>query len=76
MQVSARGTEDKQELHFAFSWLSDSLFDFFLGGEFSSNMAVRFRSHSLDNKELQALYGEGREHYLSRDEDGTSEVRI
>ncbi|KAI3363432.1 hypothetical protein L3Q82_012047, partial [Scortum barcoo] len=36
-------------------------------------IAAMYRSHSLENKELIALYGGVREHYFVRDEDCTSE---
>lgn len=39
-------------------------------------MAAMYRSSSLDNKELMAVYGGERDHYYVRDEDCTSEVRL
>ncbi|XP_051276659.1 protein FAM161A-like [Dicentrarchus labrax] len=36
-------------------------------------MALMYRSTSLENKELMALYGGERDHYFDRDEDFTSE---
>lgn len=37
---------------------------------------MMYRSRSLENKELMALYGGEEEHYFVGDEDCASEVRI
>lgn len=71
MQTEA--TEDAQKLCSA---VLQTFVKFLFFWRIRRKMTAMYRSTSLENKELMALYGDERDDYFVRDEDCTSEVRI